>query len=282
MGKLRQGQSKIYNNLFPSLDAATQIGRVHMGLSYSSKTVRPGYSQLDGAVSYINRLTYETGNPYLNPTRIHTVEYMARWRRFFAQMTYTYYADGIYHVTEPYGPDGDATIIRTANLDHRHYFQAFAGGQFTLGVWHPRVNIGLMKQWLTLPVSGTPMRMDAPGFLFQWNNAVHLPCDIWLNVDAQLMTRCWDNNMKQTNTPWHVNAKVYKGFCNDAIGVTLEAKDLFESDRRNVYLYSDAVLIDQKNFSPGRTVMLTVQYRFNTSRDRYRGTGAGNSEKSRF
>ena len=93
-----------------------------MGLNYSGKTVRPGYGQLDGAVSYINRLTFETGNPYLKPTKMQTVEYMAQWRQFFAQLSYTYFKDGVYHITEPYGADGEATIIRTANLDHRHYY----------------------------------------------------------------------------------------------------------------------------------------------------------------
>ena len=58
MGNLRDGQSKKYDNLFPSLNLATKIGAVRMGLNYSGKTVRPGYSQLDGAVSYINRLTF--------------------------------------------------------------------------------------------------------------------------------------------------------------------------------------------------------------------------------
>lgn len=43
-------------------------------------------------------------------------------------------------------------------------------------------------------------------------------------------------------------------------------------------MYSNAVQLVQKNFTPGRSVMLTLQYRFNTTRDRYRGTGAGNSE----
>ncbi len=43
-------------------------------------------------------------------------------------------------------------------------------------------------------------------------------------------------------------------------------------------MYNDVVKIVQKNYSPGRSVMLTLQYRFNTTRDRYRGTGAGNSE----
>lgn len=282
MGQLREAQSKTYDNLFPSLNVATKIGAVRMGLNYSGKTVRPGYGQLDGAVSYINRLTYETGNPYLKPTKIQTVEYMAQWRQFFAQLSYIYFRDGIYHITEPYGVDGEATIIRTANLDHRHYLQAFVGGQFQIGIWSPRVNVGMMKQWLTLTVNGKAMKMNTPGFLFQWQNAIHLPFDIWLNVDAQLMTHLWDNNMKLTNTPWYVNAKIYKGFFNNAFSITLEAKDLFDTSRNEGAFYNDAVQLIQKNFTPGRSVMLTLQYRFNTTRDRYRGTGAGNSEKSRF
>ena len=282
MGEHRDGQSKTYNNLFPSLNISTQIGNVRMGLNYSGKTVRPGYGQLDGAVSYINRLTYETGNPYLKPTKMQTVEYMAQWRQFFAQVSYTYLKDGVYHITEPYGADGEATIIRTANLDHRHYLQAFVGGQFKVGVWSPRLNVGMMKQWLTLPVDGKPMKMNTPGFLFQWQNAIYLPFDIWLNIDAQLMTHTWDNNMKVSNTPWYVNAKIYKGFLNNAFSVTLEAKDLFNTSGNNAMMYNDAVKLVQKNFSPGRSVMLTLQYRFNTTRDRYRGTGAGNNEKSRF
>lgn len=281
-GKHRDGQSKTYNNLFPSLNVSTQIGKVRMGLNYSGKTVRPGYGQLDGAVSYINRLTYETGNPYLQPTKMQTVEYMAQWRQFFAQVSYTYFKDGVYHITEPYGADGEATIIRTANLDRRHYLQAFVGGQFQVGIWQPRVNVGIMKQWLTLPVDGKPMKMNTPGFLFQWQNAIHLPFDIWLNVDAQLMTSVCDNNMKLTNTPWYVNAKIYKEFVNKAFSVTLEAKDLFNTSQNEAELYNDAVKIVQKNFTSGQSVMLTLQYRFNTTRDRYRGTGAGNSEKSRF
>lgn len=282
MGEHRDGQSKTYNNLFPSLNIATQIGNVRMGLNYTGKTVRPGYGQLDGAVSYINRLTYETGNPYLRPTKMQTVEYMTQWRQFFAQVSYIYFKDGVYHITEPYGVNGEATIIRTANLDRRHYLQAFVGGQFTVGVWSPRVNVGMMKQWLTLPVAGKPMKMNTPGFLFQWQNAIHLPFDIWLNVDAQVMTHAWDNNMKVTNTPWYINTKFYKSLFNNAFSITLEAKDLFNKSGNNAMMYSDAVKLVQNNFTPGRSVMLTLQYRFNTTRDRYRGTGAGNSEKSRF
>ena len=282
IGKLREDQSKRYNNLFPSLSMSTRLGKVNMGLNYAGKTVRPGYGQLDGTVSYINRLTYETGNPYLRPTKIHTVEYMAQWKNLYMQLSYSYLKDGVYHITEPFGHSGEATLIKTANLDHRHEFSAFAGGQFTVGAWQPRVNAGVMKQWLTLPVNGRPTKMNTPGFMIQWQNSIHLPLDIWLNVDAQVMTPSWDNNIRMTNTPWYVNAKIYKGFFNDSFSITLEAKDLFDTSGKNARLCSDAVQLIQKNFSPNRSVMLTLQYRFNTTRDRYRGTGAGNSEKSRF
>ena len=96
------------------------------------------------------------------------------------------------------------------------------------------------------------------------------------------MTPSWDNNMKLSNTPWYVNAKLYKGFLKNAFSVTLDVKDLFNSSQKDAVMYNDAVRIVQKNFSSGRSVMLTLQYRFNTTRDRYRGAGAGNSEKSRF
>ncbi len=282
MGLHRDEQSRIYNNLFPSIDIATQIGQVRMGLNYTGKTVRPGYGQLDASVTYINRLTYETGNPYLKPTKMHTVEYMAQWKRFFAQLSYTHFKNGVYNITEPYGTTGEATIIRTANLGHRNHFQAFVGAQFAVGVWQPKINAGVMKQWLTLPLNGEPVKMNTPGFILQWQNALHLPFDIWLNVDGQLMTHTWDNNIKLINTPWYFNAKLYKGFFNDAFSLTFEVKDLFNTANKDAFLCSDAVQIVQKNFSPGRSVMLTLQYRFNTTRDRYRGTGAGNSEKSRF
>lgn len=282
MGVHQGNQSRRYDNLFPSLNLSTRLGNVNMGLNYTGKTVRPGYGQLDGTISYINRLTYETGNPYLKPTKIHTVEYMAQWKNFFVQLSYSYLKDGVYHITEPFGADMEATLIKTANLNHKHDFSVFAGGQFKVGAWQPRVNAGLMKQWLTLPVNGEPTKMNTPGFMIQWQNAIRLPFDIWLNVDAQVMTPAWDNNMKITNTPWSVNAKVYKGFFNNSLGITLEAKDLFDTSGKVATLYSDAVILVQKNFSPNRSVMLTLQYRFNTTRDRYRGTGAGNSEKSRF
>lgn len=115
-GQHRPEQSKTYDNLFPSLSLSTQIGKVQTSLSYSNKTVRPDYARLDGTVNYVNRFTYQSGNPYLKPTTLHTVELMAAWKMFFAQISYCYAKDPIYNATQPYADDERIQLITFDNF----------------------------------------------------------------------------------------------------------------------------------------------------------------------
>ena len=115
----------------------------------------------------------------------------------------------------------------------------------------------------------------------QWQNAIHLPLDIWLNVDCQFTTAGNDRNIYATSSS-SINAKLYKEFCKKKLSLTLEARDIFNDSRQNLTLYNNAVTLNQKNFSDMRYFMFTLQYNFNITRDRYRGTGAGNMEKKRL
>ena len=90
-----------------------------------------------------------------------------------------------------------------------------------------------------------------------------------------------DRNIYVTSSSY-INTKLYKDFFKKRLSFTLEARDIFNTSRQNVNLYNNAVTIFQKDFSDMRCVTFTIQYNFNMTRDRYRGTGAGNSEKRRF
>lgn len=57
-------QSKVYNNVFPSLAFSFPINKVQMQLSYAADISRPSYGQLRGNITYGNRYTYESGNPF--------------------------------------------------------------------------------------------------------------------------------------------------------------------------------------------------------------------------
>lgn len=273
--------SKTYNNMFPSFNASTRLGNVQMSLSYSGRVERPTYSNLNANVSYLNRMTYESGNPRLQPTNLHNLEYMAVWKSYFAQVSYSYFDSPIVNTTKPYSNDGEISILTYENFKKKHFLQAFIGGQFKFGAWQPRINAGMFTQWFDIVVNGKDKSMNKPIGILQWQNAIHLPMDIWLNIDYQWTTSGNDRNIYISSFSY-VNAKLYKDFCEKKFSLTLEARDIFNGSRKNVTLHNNAVTMFQKNFSDMRCVTFTLQYNFNVTRERYRGTGAGNMEKKRF
>lgn len=280
-GRKKEDQSRSYNNLFPSLSLSAAIKDVQLSLSYTHKTQRPGYEDLDGTVDYINRFTLEGGNPFLKHERIHSLELMGAWRQFFAQVAYTYKKDPIMYIARPYGDDGEVKLVTKDNLPEVQGLQAFVGGQFKAGIWQPRVNVGIMKQWLTIDYSDARKSMGKPVALVQLQNAIHLPYDIWMNVDMQWMSAGNDDNTYQEQSSY-LNAKLYKAFFNNRFSLTLEANDIFNKSNRDVTMMSKDVTIQRFSTISNRTFMLTLQYTFNATRDRYRGQGAGKNELNRF
>lgn len=281
-GQLRDDMSRRYDNLFPSLGISTMIGKVQASLSYSHKTARPSYRDLDGTITYVNNMILEGGNPYLQPSRIQSVELMGAWRWLFAKLSYSYIKDPSFNTSRPYGDDGEMKLLTMANFPHNHMLEAFIGTQLKVGIWQPKVNLGLTKQWLTIDYQGARRSMGNPSALVQWQNAIHLPWDTWLNIDLQWMS-AGDRENVHFSSSSEFNAKLYKAFLNNSLSVTLEANDIFNKNHRDQTLYNNDVTLCQLNGkNDNRSLMLTIQYTFNATRDRYRGQGAGQSERNRF
>ena len=80
----------------------------------------------------------------------------------------------------------------------------------------------------------------------------------------------------------YLNAKLYKSFLNNSLSVTLEANDIFNRSPRDFTFYNKDVTIFKTERAMGRSLLVTLQYTFNTTRDRYKGGGAGATELSRF
>ena len=280
-GQKKEDQSKGYNNLFPSLSLSTRIKDLQLSMSYTHKTQRPSYADLDGTVDYINRFTLEGGNPFLKQEKIHAVELTGAWHQFFGQVTYTYLKDPILDTSRPYGDDAEVKLITKDNFPEIQKLQAFVGAQFQMGIWQPKVNVGIMKQWLTIEYINERKSLNNPIGLFQLQNAIHLPYDAWLNVDMQWMTAGNDDNTRQEASSY-MNVKLYKAFFRNRFSVTLEANDIFNKGNRNATLLNKDVTVYRCNTNNNRTFMLTLQYSFNSTRDRYRGQGAGTNEMNRF
>ena len=280
-GQFKEDQSKTYNNVFPSLSISTQIGKTQLALNYTSKMQRPSYDDLDGTINYINRLTLGSGNPYLSPVKIHTVELMGAWKQFFVKVAYENRKNATIGTTKPYGKDGEVKLLTMENTPKIQQLQAFLGAQFQIGIWQPSINMGIIKQWFSGEYLGGHKSYGNPLGIVQFQNAIHLPGDIWMNIDMEWNSRGNKDNMKLGYSSC-LNAKLYKAFCKERFSISLEANDIFNKSNRYITFYNKDVTLWQNGTSDNRALLLTLQYNFNTSRDRYKGKGAGNAEINRF
>lgn len=281
-GEKKDDQSRRYNNLAPSASISLPIGNVSTKLSYMRKTSRPAFGQLSSAVRYIDRYSYESGNPNLKPIYRDYVSLSGSWRDIVVELTYCSTKNYFMWQTTPYPGNSDMTLLKMENMPRYNTFEAFANYSpcfFT--IWRPTFMAGIVAQDFKLMHNGTEMKMDRPLGIFRFNNAIHLPWDIWLNVDFSARTSGNTENM-YVKSRWNCDVGVYKSFVNDTWSIKFQLNDVFNTYRQEMSFYDALTVSSVKKIYDTRDLSLTIRYNFNSARSRYKGRGAANSEKGRF
>lgn len=275
-------QSKTYDNLFPSANVSYSTGDFRFSLAYSNRTVRPTYSNLNGNYFYVNSILYTRGNPYLAPSKRQDFTLQAVWKYITLSAQYTHTKDAILQIYEPYGENERINVFTVTNMPTHKYLSLFLNASPQFGIYHPSLSLGMQKQWFDIEYLGSNREMNDPSFTIQLNNTLSLPKDWYIEVFAWWRSHGDWKNWTYTHTYSLVNCRVYKMFLNKSLAVYLGFNDIFNGliDKSN--LYSGNVLMQSNVNKHGRNVELTVRYNLNSSNSRYKGTGAGKTEKNRF
>jgi len=283
---LRKEQSKNYNNVFPALSVSMPVDKVQLQLSYTSDISRPGYQMLRNRVDYVNRYTYESGNPFLQPALTHTIALKAsyKWLLFYAD--WNHLKDAIIPHSESYsGEDPTIALMKPLNAPSYNAVNIMLNASPTIGCWSPQVNLDMYKQWFKVEKPGVPgetLSLNKPSFSGSWENAFELPFEIVLNTDIYWQGRTERDNAYYKSM-WFVNASLYKDFFDSRLTFLLQANDIFDTNRYDLFMYYGHLRtagMDQKYSR--QSITLTVQYRFNAKRSKYKGTGAGDAQKYRL
>ena len=276
-------QSRTFDNLFPHASFDTRIGQVQAQLSYTSKTVRPSYRNLSNNISYVNRYTLQTGNPAIRPTIIHDVTLSGVWRFMQFTMSYIRQKDWIMYWADLQQADGSQIMIRYKNFDEAvPLFSAFLSASPKIGCWSPVWSVGVQKQWLTIESNGIPIRMNQPLYIGTFNNTWELPADFMLGLDVRVRSKGDYQNIYLNHATNNVDVSVRKSFLNDALSVELRGTDLFHKNREYNLLRCGYYTIHQENRLDSRQFVLTLRYKFNSTKSKYRGTGAGQEQRKRM
>ena len=279
-GKRIAEQSKAYGDWFPSVALSAMFGKLGLQLGYSADIQRPYYDQLRSNINYDNRYTYEGGNPFLQPTKSHNANFAASYKWLMFSLGYSHIIDPIIQHSETYNDDPAVALFRQVNGEAYDNVYASLNLRPTFGIWHPSLMVGVQKQWFKMAVYGhNPL--GNPLATFRFDNTVETKlCEISLNMRCNTTGAEENNYMRKPS--FRADLSLYKSLLKDKLTLSLYVSDLFKTGKTDLTMFYGAMREAIYHAPAMRDINLTVRYKFNTSRSKYKGTGAGAGQKNRL
>lgn len=277
-------QSKNFSNLFPTISIATPINHLNLQLAYRTDIARPSYWDLRSSMLLINKYTYETGNPLLNPKFTHNLTLGATYRWLQLSVGYNRVENDILNVTSLYD-ENNPTIMLMSLANAEAYDKIFASVTLspTIGIWKPQWKFQLNKQWFDIQTPQGNLSLSNPMGTIIWNNNLSLPWGFMLDADFMYKSKGDRTNGRFLKPSWRMDLSLQKSLLNDKLNIRLDVTNLFNLHKRDFMMYVSNMQTMHLTEEPNNcTVRLTVRYKFNTTKSKYKGTGAGDSQKSRM
>ena len=279
-GKYVPGQSKSYGNWFPSLSLSMPVGKVQMQLSYAADINRPSYHNLRSGIQYDNRYTYETGNPFLVSQINNNLNYELAYKWLIFDMTYSHTSNPIISTVETYKDNPAIGLMKPVNGNSYNDVEASINLRPSFGIWYPSFTASIDKQWFDMEThDGKSLNKPMASFRFDNTLNTKLGMFTWM---MSYITKGHEENQYLYKPMFCTNVSAYKAFLKDRLSFQLFIYDLFGTNNSHMIAHFGKMKEMVYDGLSTSKVSLTVRYKFNTTRSKYKGTGAGESQKNRM
>ena len=280
----KKEQSPTYNDFIPTLSANYRNGDWNLNLSYKYLKGNPPYSLLNSTINYRSKYEYMTGNPLLEKQQNKAFLLDASWKWIYISTWYNSVKNSITTVSQAYNDETHpgVTIINYQNIPSARSY----GGNITLapkfGFWQPQATINLSFWDSDLEAIGINYDWNDPYWYFILDNTFTLPKGWFINVQGTYVPK-FKQSASKKKAMGVVDFRLSKSFLkDDALSVTLTANDIFHTQHNAMTAYSIGTSTTFSEYYDHQRVGVTLSYKFNATKSKYKGTGAGQSEKSRL
>ena len=274
------GQSKSYGNWFPSLSLSMPVGKVQMQLSYAADINRPSYHNLRSGIQYDNRYTYETGNPFLVSQISRNLNYELAYKWLTFDMTYSHTSNPIISTVETYKDNPAIGLMKPVNGNSYNDVAASINLHPSFGIWYPSLTASIDKQWFDMEThDGKSLNKPMASFRFDNTLNTKLGMFTWM---MSYITKGHEENLYLYKPMFCTYVSAYKAFLKDRLSFQLFIYDLFGTNDSHMIAHFGKIKEMVYDGLSTSKVSLTVRYKFNTTRSKYKGTGAGESQKNRM
>ncbi|RKS02541.1 outer membrane beta-barrel family protein [Flavobacterium sp. 102] len=288
LGNIEQPASKFkrnYTNLFPTVYVQYKldsIGDNSLVINYGRRINRPYFQDLNPFVSPLDRFTFYSGNPFLNPSFANNYELSYRYKSIFS--TTLSYGASTDDINETIEINDGIYYSRPGNIGKSEFFSLNASLQLELNKWwstniynevtHTRYKSKLYTE--DLESSGTFWSININNsFKFQKGWSAELSGNYHTDIiSAQFVILSRSS----------INIGVQKKILQDKATIKLSGNDIFYSNLNNGIIRNlQNTEANWRNKLDSRFVALTFTYSFGKSfapKKQYDANGA-ESEKNR-
>ena len=271
---------------FPTASYSVTLGRVQTALSYSIKTYRPSFFAMNDAVTYISRYMYQAGNSQLLNERVRDLTLNVSYKWITLTASYE-------HLTNPitqwnFLTETDAMLCKHINLDKPiNTLSAYLAVTPRVGIWSLNATAGFEKQDLYLDVEGPQgvyrVYYDKPQYTLNAYNTFTLKHGWRFDVNLMYRSSGCSYNFYDDTYNLRLGLVAQKSLLKDN-SLTLRAAvlDCFQRNRMNEFSDCGYNQIQQNNRFSTHKLMLSLIYRLNATRSKYKGTGAGKDAQARM
>ena len=277
-------QSPTYNDFIPTASLSWADNGFGLSLSYRMMKTYPAYFHLSNAISYRNQYEYDTGNPLLEPCQTYYLNLTASYKWLYATLQYKRVKNESANICMPYNEETHPGVLLfgSANVATYNGYSLNLVAAPQIGCWRPQFTAYVSLSPTDGRNLGIKEYRKQPYFLFEWDNSFQFSNGWFLNIQADYHPAC-RSGFAVFHTTGQVNARVSKSFLKDnAMTVALTASDIFRTGNYYFHIYGINSSVKKTIYRDFQRIGIQLSYKFNATKSKYKGTGAGQSEKSRL
>lgn len=279
-GQRLDDPSRTYDDLFPNVSLGWTKKKISVSFAYNSRVARPTYRALTRHLQYDSRFLYDGGNPLLHPQFNHNISINAGYSWLSLQAEYSIQKDKTMQLMNLYNQQAIA-FLKWENIDHFRQFAVSVVAAPKLNGYQPQLMLAYSQQFFDAHAYGIAQNLRKPRFYARLQNRFLIGKSAFVAFEWMGWTTYsgGPGNYKPIS---FANLKFYKGFHDNRWMLNLDFTDILDSYRERWTVYGNGVENEKDGKMFSRQAVLTLTYNFNQKRSKYRGTGAGEDEKSRF
>ncbi|RNI31065.1 outer membrane beta-barrel protein [Rufibacter latericius] len=285
--------SRNYTHLFPTLYLQYKLdtaGAKSVTFSYGKRIDRPVFQDLNPFLSPLDKLTYYSGNPFLQPTISHNLEVSYTHNLVTASARYSRSTDLINETIEIVKErEDDGQLVnryysRPGNLRLGESFVVSLNATHNPVKWlRANLYVELSHNRFDSKLYDTYLKTSGNFFYASLNNQITLKKGWSAEVSGQYRTDLIYTQFK-VGGYWQANAGVQKRFMQEKATLRLNVADIFYTRITNGVI-NNLVNTEAwwRNAGDSRVVTLSFSYRFGKTaqNQRQRETGGSESEQNR-